>query len=207
MHQAMRLERKAHVIFGWMGNLNLQIFTLNGRRDKFQQSHLCGIVDMGCARPSDSLWCCLCGSSIMGHVKPWVHALLEFRMVSPILLQSFLQTGFKTWEEICEYLERSRLYPNGRHRLDNIITPTLLAHQLLRSERERGIGSTPSVYYHTFSSLDTTPIQGTSRGTAPRCQCSCLPRPRMIFSPVHLSAYTRQAAAVSADQFGEQTAI
>ena len=175
MHQAMRLERKAHVIFGWMGNLNLQIFTLNGRRDKFQQSHLCGIVDMGCARPSDSLWCCLCGSSIMGHVKPWVHALLEFRMVSPILLQSFLQTGFKTWEEICEYLERSRLYPNGRHRLDNIITPTLLAHQLLRSERERGLAlhqaSITILFLRWTPHLYKVPLVAPSRDvSAPACQ-------------------------------------
>ena len=119
-----------------------------------------------------------------------------FRMVSSILLQCFLQTGFKTWEEICEYLVRARLYPTGRHWVDNLIIPTLLAHQLLRSERGVGLysSSASSVYYHTFSSLDTTTMQGTSRGTASNFQCSCLPRPRTTFSPVHLSADTRQAA-------------
>lgn len=76
-------------------------------------------------------------NSIMGQGKR-VRALCAFRMVSSILLQSFLQTGFKTWEEICKYLEKARLHPIGRHWVDNLITPTLLAHQLLRSEREGG---------------------------------------------------------------------
>ena len=48
-------------------------------------------------------------SRMMDHGKPWVRALRAFRMVSSILLQSFLQTGFKTWEDICEYLETARL--------------------------------------------------------------------------------------------------
>ena len=48
-------------------------------------------------------------------------------------------------------------------------------------ERERGVGvgfyssSASNVYYHTFSSLDTTTMQCASRSTASRCQCSCLP--------------------------------
>ena len=53
-----------------------------------------------------------------------------------ILLQSFLETDFKSWKQICEYLEKARLHPTGRHWVDNLITPTQLAHQLLRSERE-----------------------------------------------------------------------
>ena len=75
-------------------------------------------------------------SSIRGHGKPWVRALRVFRMMYSILRQSFLQIGFETWEEICEYLERAQLRPTGRHWVDNLITPTLLAHQLIRSERE-----------------------------------------------------------------------
>ena len=77
-------------------------------------------------------------SSIMGNGKPRVRALRVFRVVSSILRQSFLQTGFKTWEEICEYLERAQLRPTGRHWVDILTTPTLLGHQLIRSERERG---------------------------------------------------------------------
>ena len=61
-------------------------------------------------------------SSIMGHGKPWVRGLRTFRMVSSILVHSSLQIGLKTWEEICEYLERARLYPTGRHWVDNLIT-------------------------------------------------------------------------------------
>ena len=74
--------------------------------------------------------------SIMAQGKPWVRAMRSFRMVSSVILQSFLQTGFKTWDEICEYHEKARLHPTGRHWVDNLITPTLLIHQLLRSERE-----------------------------------------------------------------------
>ena len=138
-------------------------------------------------------------SSIMGHGKPWVRALRVFRMVSSILRQSFPQIGFEAWEEICEYLERAQLHPTGRQWVYNLITPTLLAHQLIRSEREREIigfycSSATSGYYLTFSSLDTTTMQGTCRGTASRCQYSCLPRPRTTFSLVHLSADTKQAA-------------
>jgi len=77
-------------------------------------------------------------NSNVGRGKPCVRALRAFRMVSSILLQSFLKTGFKTWEEICEYLERAQLHPTGRHWVDNLMTPTLLAHQLIRFEREGG---------------------------------------------------------------------
>ena len=124
-------------------------------------------LDAG-VRSRDSYWCCLWRS--------WdtsMRALRVFRMVSSILRQSFLQTGFETPEEICEYLERAQLHPTGRHWVDNLITPTLVAHQLIRSERERGVGfynsSASSGYYLTFSSLDTTTMQGTSRGTATIC--------------------------------------
>ena len=46
---------------------------------------------------------------IQAQGKPWVRAMRSFRMVSSVLLQSLLQTGFKTWDEICEYLEKTRL--------------------------------------------------------------------------------------------------
>ena len=63
LHQVIGLERRVGVIFGWMDNLDLQIHTPNGRRNthvlyamahEFQQSHPCGIVEAGCARPSVS---------------------------------------------------------------------------------------------------------------------------------------------------------
>ena len=75
-------------------------------------------------------------TTIMGQGKPWVHAFLAFRMVSIILMQSFLETGFKTWEEICQYLEKALLHPTGHHWVYNLITPTLLVHQLPRAERD-----------------------------------------------------------------------
>ena len=60
LHKAMGLERRVGVMFGWMDSLDLQIHTPNGRRNthamahEFQQSHPCGIVEAGCARPSVS---------------------------------------------------------------------------------------------------------------------------------------------------------
>ena len=133
-------------------------------------------------------------SSITGHGKPWLRALCAFRVASSILRQSFLQTGFKTWEVIC-HLERARLYPTGRHWEDNLTTPTVLVHQLIRSKREGGLASTSTLHQASITlPLDTTTMEGISRSTASRCQCSCLPRPRTTFSPVHLSAGTRQAA-------------
>ena len=42
--------------------------------------------------------------SIVDQGEPWVRAMRSFRMVSSVILQSFLQAGFKTWDEICEYL-------------------------------------------------------------------------------------------------------
>ena len=76
-------------------------------------------------------------SNIIGQGKPWVRAMRAFSMISSILLQSFLEIDFKSWKQICEYLEKARLHPTGRHWVDNLITPTLLVYQLLRSEREQ----------------------------------------------------------------------
>ena len=78
--------------------------------------------------------------NIMGQGKPRVRATRAYRMVSSILLQSFIETEFKTWEYIYEYLEKARLHPTGHHWADNLMTPTLLAHQLIRAESE-AIGS------------------------------------------------------------------
>ena len=107
--------------------------------------------------------------SIMAQGKAWVRAMRSFRMVSSVLLQSLLQTGFKTWDEICEYLEKTRLHPTGHHWVDNLVTPTLLIHQLLRSERDC-IGSfncfASDVSSRIFSSLATTTMQDTSHGIA-----------------------------------------
>ena len=68
--------------------------------------------------------------------KSWVRSMRAFRMVSTALLNHFLNTGPKTFDELSDYVETCRQHPTGRHWVDNLIKPTLLIHQLLRSERE-----------------------------------------------------------------------
>ena len=85
-------------------------------------------------------------------------------------------------DEFCEYLEKARLHPTGRHLVDNLITPTLLIHQLLRSESE-GIGYFNSSAFHgysrTLSTLATTTMQDTYHGIAAKWLCYCVPWQRM----------------------------
>ena len=143
--------------------LNLQIH--NVRRDthtmaqEFQQSHLCGIVELGSVRLSVS---CLSVPRIKkvdckdrAQPTPETGIDLPVGAVDQFTAQQHhgaretmgpcnasIQDGildssrFKSWKQICEYLEKARLHPTGRHWVDNLITPTLLAHQFLRSERE-----------------------------------------------------------------------
>lgn len=54
-------------------------------------------------------------SSIIGQEEQWVHVMRACRMASFINLQSFLQTGFKSWDELCKYLEKTCLHPTGRY--------------------------------------------------------------------------------------------
>ena len=68
--------------------------------------------------------------------KSWVRSMRAFRMVSTALLNHFLNTGPKTFDELSDYVDTCRQHPTGRHWVDNLIKPTLLIHQLLRSERE-----------------------------------------------------------------------
>ena len=141
---------------------------------------------------------------IMAQGKPWVRAMGSFRMVSSesVLLQSLLQTGFKTWDEICEYLEKTRLTSytpslGGQpHHSDSPHSPVAAC-----APKEREIGSYNSsafdVSSRTFSSLATTTMQDTSHGIASKwLYYYCLPWQRMTYSLEHLSADTRRAAGM-----------
>lgn len=68
--------------------------------------------------------------------KSWVRSMRAFRMVSTALLNKFLASGPKTFDELSDYLEVCRQHPTGRHWVDNLLKPTQLVHHLLRSERE-----------------------------------------------------------------------
>ena len=60
LHQFMRLSRTVGFIFAWFDNLDLQVFTPNGRRTthvvthEFQQPHPAGILEYGHAEPGKS---------------------------------------------------------------------------------------------------------------------------------------------------------
>ena len=64
----------------------------------------------------------------------WVRAMRAFRIVLAALLQNFLRTGVKTYEEISAYMEEARKHPKGRYRVDNLLKPTVLTHQFIRAE-------------------------------------------------------------------------
>ena len=138
--------------------------------------------------------------SIMAQGKPWVRAMRSFRMVSSVLLQSFLQTGFKTWDEICEYLEKARLHPTQAVTGWTTLSPRLSSLTSCCAPKEREFGSFNSsafdVSSRTFSSLATTTMQGTSHGIASKWLYYCLPWQRMIYSLEHLSADTRRVAGM-----------
>ena len=68
--------------------------------------------------------------------KSWVRAMRAYRMVTCTLLQEFPSTGANTFEELSQYLEDNRTHPTGRLCVDNLIVPTLIVRQFLRSERE-----------------------------------------------------------------------
>ena len=53
-----------------------------------------------------------------------------------LFCKNSLFTGAKTFEELSQYLEDNRSHPTGRLWVDNLIVPTLIVHQFLRSERE-----------------------------------------------------------------------
>ena len=68
--------------------------------------------------------------------KSWPNALRAYRLITTALLEDFVQSGAKTYQELSEYLEAVRDKPVGRLWVDCLIKPTLLALQLLRAHRD-----------------------------------------------------------------------
>lgn len=77
--------------------------------------------------------------AVFGHLtgimsrKAWVRAMRAFRMVTVVLLQHLFQDGEKNFDEISAHMEEARQHPTGKHRVDNLIKPTLLAHVISTS--------------------------------------------------------------------------
>ena len=76
---------------------------------------------------------------------------MAFRMVSAALLENFLQTNENNFDDILAHIEDGRKHPPGRHWVNNLRMPTLLA------------GS-------SVSSVSTGHCQG-----RPHCRSTCLP--------------------------------
>ena len=130
----------------------------------------------------------------------------SFRGVSAVLLKRFLSTGLKTFEQIEQYLNTACLHPTGQHWVDNFLLPTLLVHQFERAEREGDIylkqltmermmkyfflaGHVQYARYLTQYLLEMHVLHAEAK-----VDLVCR----------HHDGYWN---AVSADQFGEQTAI
>lgn len=130
----------------------------------------------------------------------------SFRGVAAALIKRFLSDGVKTFEDIEQYLDTARLHPTGRHWVDNFLLPTLLIHQFERAEREGDIdlklmtlkrmmkyfflaGHVHYARYLTWYLLEMASLPSDAK-----VDLVCR----------HHPGYWN---AVSADQFGDQTAI
>ena len=127
--------------------------------------------------------------------------------MSASLLKHFLSTGSKTFEQIEHYLDVARLHPTGRHWVDNFLLPTLLDHQFERAEREGDIHLKQLTlkhnmmkyfflagHFHYAQYLTQYLLELSTLCEEDKVDLVC----------GHHDGYWN---AVSADQFGEQTAI
>ena len=150
-------------------------------------------------------------NSIMDQGKPRVRAMRSFRMASSILLHSFLQTGFRTWEEMRvpgDGTPASYWSSLGRQRHH----PTLLVHQLVRFEREGDWLIQQLCIKRLLPYFFVAGHQHYARYLSWHCVEIALLLPAEAKDDLLSGAFfCRQKAgswnAVSADQFGEQTAI
>ena len=69
---------------------------------------------------------------LAGIMSGKVRATRAFRMVSAALLENFLQVNENNFDDILAHIEDGRKHPPGRHWVNNLLMPTLLAHQFLQ---------------------------------------------------------------------------
>ena len=137
----------------------------------------------------------LVGSAIdglTGIMSGNVRAMREFRMVSAALLEHFLHDNENNFDDILAHMEDGRKHPSWRHWVNNLLMPTLLAHQFLRAERGGNwlfqkvvhwtyatiplqCGSHPlCLLYHLALAGDAAPSTWHCQGR-PHCRSTCLP--------------------------------
>ena len=68
--------------------------------------------------------------------KSWTNARRAYRLIMPVLLHDFFQSGTETYQELSEYMEAVREHPVGMLWVDSLIKPNLLALNLLHAQRD-----------------------------------------------------------------------
>jgi hypothetical protein len=142
--------------------------------------------------------------------KAWPKAMRAFRMVVAALLNEFLSEGEKTHGEIVDYLEKAREHPTGKLWVDCFIIPTMLAHLFMRAEREgnwllqQHCLETMMPYFfvsghHHYARYISWHLRDMQH----------LPQDakKDLLDGAHVCRHSEGSAAVSGDQFGEQTYI
>jgi hypothetical protein len=142
--------------------------------------------------------------------KAWPKAMRAFRMVVAALLHDFLQGRERSHEDIVTYLEKAREHTTGKLWVDCFITPTMLAHQFLRAEREgdwllqQHCLETMLPYFfeaghHNYARYISWHLRDMQH----------LPQDakKDLLDGAHVCRHSDGAAAVSGDQYGEQTYI
>ena len=137
-------------------------------------------------------------------------AMRAFRMVVAALMHDFLQEGDKSHTDIATFLESTRTHPIGRLWTDCFIIPTMLAHQFMRAEREgdwilqqhclkRMLPYFFVAGHHHYARYISWHLRA--------MQHIPLETKQNLLNGAHVCRHTEGAAAVSGDQYGEQTYI
>jgi hypothetical protein len=142
--------------------------------------------------------------------KAWPKAMRAFRMVVAALLHDFLQEGEKSHEDIVAYLGKAREHLTGKLWVDCFIMPTMPAHTFLRAEREGDwilqqhclemmlpyFFAAEHHHYARYISWHLRDMQHLPQDAK-----------KDFLDGAHVCRHSEGAAAVSGDQFGEQTYI
>ena len=126
-----------------------------------------------------------------------------------MLLEDFVQSGAKTYQELSEYLEAVRDHPVGRLWMDCLIKPTLLALQLLRAQRD-GDFLHQQVILEAMMPTSLRPGTWTTPGTWHGIDLSNIENlpttaKNDLVKGAHICRHTDGGTAVPVEQFGEQT--
>ena len=81
---------------------------------------------------------CGCAAYCSLRRSRWHHdrqVMRAYRLITTVLPQDFFQSGVKTYQDMSEYMEEVGVHLVGRPWVDCLINPSLLALQLLHTQR------------------------------------------------------------------------